>query len=140
MRMVIQAMRLVGRQKLRRGGGWLALAGLALQLVLSFGHVHAEDIFGPLGRPMVQGQGPTILSADRRQDPAGSQNPAGDAAAEGACAVCAAMALAGSLVLPDPVKLPLPSGAAEQAAPPGDRLMLRPAPFRLFQSRAPPTV
>lgn len=140
MRTVIQAMRSGGRQRLRRGGGWLALASLALQLVLSFGHVHASDIFGPLGRLIVQGHARTILTADHRQGPSGSQDPADDDAVEGACAICASMALAASLVLPDPVRLPLPSGAAEQAELPGDRLVLRPVLFRLFQSRAPPAV
>ncbi len=121
---------------MRRRGGWLALAALALQLVLSFGHIHAAELIGSLGIATATAS----LHADRHDEPAGSQDPADDAAVEGACAICASMALAGTLVMPDAVKLPLPSGVAEGTVRASDQRLLSGGLFRLFQPRAPPAV
>jgi hypothetical protein len=127
------------RQGLRRRGGWLALAALALQLVLSFGHIHASEVTTLLGPMPGHGNASAVVFADRQHGAPGSQDPADDVA-EGACAICASMALAGNLLLPEPVKLPLPSGAPVEAAWSGERHVASAQPFRLFQSRAPPTV
>lgn len=131
---------MIGRTAMRRRGGWLALAALALQLVLSFGHIHASEILGSLGPMAGQGTASAVIVADRQHDPSGSQDPADDAAAEGACAICASMALAGTLLLPEPVKLPLPSAVPLKATWSGERRIASTAPFRHFQSRAPPAV
>lgn len=128
------------RQGLRRRGGWLALAALALQLVLSFGHIHASEVMTLLGLTPGHGGASAIVFADRQHGAPGSQDPADDAAAEGACAICASMVLAGNLLLPEPVKLPLRSGAPVEAAWSGERHVASAQPFRHFQSRAPPTV
>jgi hypothetical protein len=122
---------MLGRRSLRQQGGWLALAAFALQFVLSFGHIHAKEIF-------TGGQGSLTISVDRHPGP--SQEPFDDVAAEGACAICAAMALAGTSLLPDPVEVPLPSVVAAASEGLADRHVARVSPFRLFQSRAPPSV
>ena len=128
------------RQALRRRGGWLALVALALQLVLSFGHIHATEVMALLGPMGGEGHASAVIVADPQHDPSSSQDPADDAAAESACAICASMALAGNLLLPDPVKLPVPSAAPVGAVWTGERRVASTAPFRLFQSRAPPAV
>jgi hypothetical protein len=79
----------------RRLCGRLALFALALQIGLSFGHVHADDV----GRQTV------ALSAANSQ---ADRSPAGDehrGRTDDTCAICATIALAGSLLLPEPPAL-----------------------------------
>lgn len=116
----------------RKLGGRLALFALAVQLTLSFGHIHPEDIFGPRA-----GTAPVVAAADGQSQPLtpdrhSSQN-------DDYCAICASMYLLGSSAVPAaPQLLPLPvvwqpvvhfSLAARAVVAP------RRAPF---QSRAPP--
>jgi hypothetical protein len=84
----------------RRFGGTLALFALALQLVLSFGHIHVRDFAGIPGPAVAQAQ---VTAA---------HGPAGDAADQANdiyCAVCATVALSGTLVLPSLPALALPA-------------------------------
>ena len=69
----------------------MALFALALQLVLSFGHVHARDFAGIPGSPVAQAQ---------VTGPHGPDGNAADQANDIYCAVCATVALSGTLVLP----------------------------------------
>lgn len=96
----------------RRSCGWLALLALAIQLGLSFGHVHADDdtqrtavplVVALLGGNAPTDAGPVPTPADH--EPHGH---AGDA-----CPICAIIALAGSLLLPEPPGLFLPVGAVD---------------------------
>ena len=99
----------------RRCGGWLALFALAIQIGLSFGHVHADDDAHRAVVPFVvalfagnsPGAGPVPTPADH--EPHGL---AGDA-----CAICAVIALAGSLLLPEPPALALPVGVLGAVSP-----------------------
>ena len=79
-----------------RIGSWAALFALAIQLVLSFGHIHLEGIQGP--------------SAAVLQSQAQPNAPADDDGDRGFgphhfCAICAAVSLTASSVLPA-VELP----------------------------------
>jgi hypothetical protein len=89
-------MRWVRRRQ--RFGSYLALAGLALQLVLSFGHIHLDGI---------SGDRPTLVVGTNASLPLQSpaQHPANDA--DDYCPICATIHLAGTLFLPEPPQLPL---------------------------------
>ena len=115
----------------KRHGAWLALAAMALQLVLSFGHIHLED-FGGRGSDLTSVIASKTLSA--HQDPAG--HPANDA--DDYCPICAVIHLAASSFLPDAPVLPVPfafSSAEHFTHFTFVSLALRRA---AFQSRAPP--
>lgn len=84
----------------RSWGGWLALAAMALQLVLSFGHVHLDGLHGGLANT-------AIAQAKTSASPSSpAQHPAGDA--DDFCPICAAIHLASTSFLPDPPQLPVP--------------------------------
>jgi hypothetical protein len=95
----------------RRHGAWLALAAMVLQLVLSFGHIHLENL--PTGAG--------VVSVAASKAPSSQQDPAGHPAneADDYCAICAAIHLASSSFLPAAPVLPVPfaSRRAEQFAP-----------------------
>lgn len=120
----------------RTFGGRLALLALALQLYLSFGHIHPEDIYGPANVPLSSAAQialpATSASSSLTADHTASQP-------DDICAICATMYLLGSSSTPE----------APQVSPVA--LMWRPArhlvrvadvfsaPRRApFQSRAPP--
>jgi hypothetical protein len=104
---------------------------LALQLVLSFGHVHARDFAGIPGSPVAQAQ-VTV--------PHGPDGDAADQANDIYCAICATVALSGTLVLPAlPALLP-PASSTDVSH--WYRLAHRRDRFEhaLFSARAPPLV
>jgi hypothetical protein len=117
----------------RTSGGRLALFALAVQLVLSFGHIHREDIFGPAAAPA----GAVVVAS--AADPS-APTPADPAPghADDYCAICASLYLLGTSFVPDVPQLPLPhvSYAIEHV----DRtVVVLVVPQRApFQSRAPP--
>ena len=117
-----------------RFGSWLALAALALQLVLSFGHVHLDGI----GRASTLGAiaGPAAAATPGSHSlPAQHPSDSGDEY----CPICATLYLAANSFLPQAPQLPVPfvcrtiehvdHAAVAFVAP------RRRAPF---QSRAPP--
>jgi hypothetical protein len=115
----------------RRFGGWLALFALAVQLVLSFGHVHLEGIRGDADARI-------SLITERPESPASpSQHPGNDA---DYCAICATIHLASTSFLPDAPQLPLPF--VSQTIEHSDYVaFVFVAPQRTaFQSRAPPII
>jgi hypothetical protein len=109
----------------------LALAALALQLVLSFGHIHLGQFAnGSAIASTVASKTPTS-----QQDPA--QHPANEA--DNFCAICATINLASSLFLPDApsLQVPLASRTIEHF---GHFNFIFVSPQRAaFQSRAPPS-
>jgi hypothetical protein len=113
----------------RRFGGTLALFALALQLVLSFGHIHVRDFAGIPGPVVAQAQVTAV------------HGPGGDAADQANdiyCAVCATVALSGTLVLPSLPALASPSNSTDVShwyrhADRRDRF-----DHALFSARAPP--
>ncbi len=108
---------------------WLALGALALQLVVSFGHVHLDGVHRPYDGMAVTGS-----SAQAQPLPA---QPSGDAG-DDYCAICASIYLAASSFVPQAPELPALFTTrliehSDLAA------MVFVAPRRTpFQSRAPP--
>jgi len=99
----------------------LALLAIALQLVLSFGHIH------PL--PTAQ----ATISAPAQNG--GSDLPvAGDD-----CAICANIAAFAVLDLPKQAAFRVPSTRAEIIAPMAAAMDFHPVTVRHFSSRAPPS-
>jgi hypothetical protein len=116
-------------------GGVLALAALTFQLVLSFDHIHAEDIYGaaPLGASSAS---PTMrVVTGTTAGPAYQPSRHGD----DYCPICAATSLLNNSVAPAAPQLPLPqiSHAVEHV----DRVaaVVIPARRAPFQSRARPS-
>jgi hypothetical protein len=83
------------RQKMRCGAG-LALFALALHMVVSFGHVHA-DLLTTQSAVAAVADAADIRASDL---PAPPSAPYHGSAAHDFCAVCASIAAFGSLVLP----------------------------------------
>jgi hypothetical protein len=112
----------------------LALFALALQMVISFGHMHRDD----LGLPPLAGTESTSIASAAAP---GAQPPAGQhhqPASDDYCAICASMALLATsmpalppvLVTPEPVSRLWTPLASLQSPPPQIALS--------FQARAPP--
>lgn len=114
-----------GTRASRRLTGWLALFALALQLAVSFAHVHGEDFAGLLASGVTQA------------------TPAGDAPGGHpdpdhlTCDICATVHLAGSLALPiaPALTLPVPTIAPGTIAAPITRAVTLAS---AFHARAPP--
>ncbi len=127
------------RVSLKQWGGWIALFALYVQLALSFGHMHADDVYGQLGHGVEQGQGHDSLAAQHRGSPETPvQQDTSDTADE--CGICAAVHLTATAVLPEPARVvpAIQSGTAGtvRAAP----FTLAAAPYLLSRPRAPPSV
>jgi hypothetical protein len=103
---------------------------MALQLALSFGHLHLDRIAPASTAPTVAG----ATSSGHPSSPA--QLPANDA--DDYCAICATIHLASTSFLPDTPPLPVPFAA--QVVQHFDRVaFIVTTPRRTaFQSRAPP--
>jgi hypothetical protein len=115
----------------RKFGGRLALFGLALQLVLSFGHIHPEDIYG-------NARAFAAYAASVASAASGDSLPLPAKHADDYCAICATTHLLGSSVVSEAPQLPLPIAfAAIEHADCAACVLVTPrrAPF---QSRAPP--
>jgi hypothetical protein len=116
----------------RRIGAWAALFALAVQITLSFGHIHLGKIASS-GLPALTAQ---WQAADRSAPPSsGHHSDANDF-----CAICATIAMVASSVLPEP-SAPVPPVAVRHA---WDRefaaaMRSRQAHFS-FQARAPPFI
>ena len=119
------------RARLKRWGGWAAAFALSLQLVLSAGHMHQEDLrAGPrLDGPSLSAAVAGTSGADPQFDPE-----------HDGCAICVTMYMVATAV-PPPLLQAAPPGLTHAGfALPVPQLLPKAAPFRLFQSRAPPFV
>lgn len=117
-----------------RSAAQLALFALALQMIVSFGHMHRDD----LGLPPLAGTNQASIASTTTP---GSQAPAGQQhqpASDDYCPICASIALLASwtpvlppiLVTPDPIRRVWAPLASLQSPP---------TQFSLsFQARAPP--
>ena len=114
----------------RRIGAGAALFAFALQLVLSFGHVH-------LGKLTFSSTAVSAQVAGRD----GSVPQPKHTGADDFCAICATIALVASSVVPTSAALPLPVVTETSASRPEFRSLLASFDARfLFQARAPPSI
>jgi hypothetical protein len=113
-----------------RFGAWLALAALALQLAVSFGHVHVD---GAPHAAIVDAASGAPGSA-----PLSDKQPGNHA--DDYCAICAVIHLAASAFVPSAPRVEAPF--ASQPIEHADRFAIAfVSPQRApFQSRAPPSV
>lgn len=122
----------------RRPFAWVALFTLALQFYLSFGHIHPDDIYGPVGGLLTVAETVALPSAESvRSIPADQLQDDNDAL----CPICATMYfLSTSFTAEVPQVLPLPFVArpVEHTAAVAAFFI---APRRAaFHSRAPPVI
>jgi hypothetical protein len=120
-----------GRTNLRRAPHSLALLAMLLQLVLSFGHFHAQN-FAAL---QSEHQPLTLANAQNAAGGAG-QGLAGDID----CPICSSIQLLGSTALPDGVPLRAPIIRHSAIVFSVEPLRLTPPPHLLFDTRGPPVV
>jgi hypothetical protein len=114
----------------RRCGSWLALAAMALQLVLSFGHIHLKKLASDS----------VIPSATTSKAPSSQQNPTQHPAneADDFCAICATIHLTSSSFLPDAPLLPVPHACRTIEHFSHFTFVFISPQRAAFQSRAPP--
>jgi hypothetical protein len=112
-------------------GAWLALAALLVQFVVSFAHIHRDDLIpvAPESTPNASRLNPAL--PDNSRSPAPTRD-------HDFCTICASMALVGSVVLP------LPPTVVIATAPGRIDLIEQPVILastdhhRHFQARGPP--
>ena len=135
----------------RRRGAWAGLAALALQIVLSLGHIHVGNahIEGGLralevaignAQPVAAAQSPQKVASEKA--PAQNPNPGsapGSGDSDDYCAICASIFLASTSFAAQPPQLPVPLGFERIALTFAvERSVSTPRPV-FFRSRAPPT-
>lgn len=113
-------------------GTWLALIALAINLGLSFGHIHAID-------GNVSGRGiAAMASSVSAPDDGQKQGHPNDSRADYLCPICMAAAAMAAALAPAPPALPVEF--AEAAIDPATEhtVAIPHAPRAAFQSRGPP--
>jgi hypothetical protein len=113
-------------------GSRLALFALAIQLVLSFGHIHA----GKIAPASAKG----AISLAQAPDRDGGPGPKPHSGADDFCAICATISLLASSALPTISSLLPPVAAEHRWLTEFTTTRISFDPFVLFQARAPPTV
>ena len=113
----------------RRFAGTLALLALALQITLSFGHIHLRDFAGVPGVAVAQAQ-PTPASSTGDRGTGHSTNDY--------CLICATANLAGTLVLPSQIALALPVASTDTSYMHFRAAFCSRIDHALFRARAPP--
>lgn len=116
----------------RRHGAYLALLALALQIVLSFGHVDLGGIVGSTHLTLAGKQNTAVAQAPQ---PGPAQTSGDD---DGYCPICASIFLVSNSFVSEPPKLPVPDGFERTIlAISVDRGISTPRSI-VFRSRAPP--
>jgi hypothetical protein len=114
-----------------RVGRWVALFALALQLTLSFGHVHLDNT-APSPASVASVLPSQAASGDAPSDP--DRHSAG----HDFCAICATISLASTLLLPEPSGLMLPTAGPHRWLQDLEIARPLPEPHLSFQARGPP--
>jgi len=107
-------------------GSRLALFALAVQLVLSFAHVHVADV----GR--AQAVSATVSGSGD------APTPKSDGPVDPGCAICGLIQLAATATPSAAPALPLILASAHARLATADQFLLAASPRLLFQARAPP--
>jgi hypothetical protein len=119
----------------RRWGAWAGLFALVLQLVLSFGHMHPDD----LGLPPPAAAGHAQAIANTASAPIGQPQQDHQPQPDDYCAICASMALVATAIASLPPALIVPSAFRYiwplHLVARGIRATLIPS----FQARGPPS-
>ncbi|SRR5579871_340306 len=118
----------------RRFGGWCALAAIALQIVLSFGHAHRIDGFRPGGLFQAATAIHTQMSVEGA-DPA--PKPAGLAFEY--CAICIVIKMGAAAVPPEAPSSGVPIIAGGVRLAPRAETTAWTLTHLLFRARAPPS-
>jgi len=114
-----------------RRGAWFALMSLALQIVVSFGHV---DLDGAVGPDHLALSGPHRAVLAKASQP-GPSPVTGD---DGYCPICASIFLVSTSFVSEPPQLPVPDGFERIRHAVGIVCAVT-IPLRVaFRSRAPP--
>ena len=116
-----------------RAGSEYALLALAIQFVLSFGHVHRTEILWGSGssHPSVG-----AASASGSDASAAAAQPIG--LASDYCAICAVIVLASSIRPAAAPRPPMPAGSIVVRFWAPVEFFSETSPHRIFQARAPP--
>jgi hypothetical protein len=120
----------------RRPAAWVALFAVALQFCLSFGHIHPDDIYGPVGESLTVAEAVVLPSAESIRSIAADQPWYDD---DALCPICETMYFLNTAFTPAvPQGLPLPfvTRPVEHTATIG-AFFIAPR-HAIFQSRAPP--
>jgi hypothetical protein len=125
-------MRLFRRRTEFRG---LALLALALQLVLSFGHVHVGAAYGARVPSATAALACRTITQPNPGEECPPQKPA-----ETGCAVCWTTAHAGSVVLPEPPAVPPPAPIAGGLSVERDQAAVDDVETASFEARGPPSL
>ncbi len=117
-----------------RSGARLALFALAVQMIVSFGHMHRDD----LGLPPLAAPDQTQITSNTAPSPAGPADQDHHPASDDYCPICASMALVATAMpsLPPVLIVPVPIRRVWAAQLPAHSLSTQVAPS--FQARAPP--
>ena len=121
----------IANKRFERLPHWLALMAVFVQLVASFGHMHAEDY-----NFLLRGHSPTTVASADGSSGGSQQSLAPDAD----CAVCASAQILGSGALPDPQLLSAPHAQRVSSQGVLVELFLIPPRHILFTTRGPPSV
>jgi len=113
-------------------GSRLALFALAVQLVLSFGHVHVGKIAAASSQ--------AAIALAQQPEPDGGSSPAPHTGAHDFCAICATVSLLASSMLPSGSTVLPPTAGEHRWLSDFGNTRIAFDPFILFQARAPPTV
>jgi hypothetical protein len=113
-----------------RLGARLALFALAVQIGLSFAHVHLGELAAPSAAASIVADGAS--SSAPKQKPIGNPDPG--------CAICALIQLASTSAPAAAPALPLPVALLPVRLDVVSDLAFAASPHSLFQARAPPSV
>jgi hypothetical protein len=117
-----------------RVGSYLALFALAFQLVVSFGHVHLDEI-----APVSAGATALASTQASQDDPNAPSSPPGrEDVADDCCPICTLIHLAGAIVPAETAPLRLPNMFGHLRLAAAVEFGLAASQSTLFQARAPP--
>jgi hypothetical protein len=110
---------------------WVALGALLVQIVVSFAHIHRDDLVPVVSESVPNASRFNPALPDDSRSPAPTRD-------HDFCAICASMALVGSVVLPQPpavalATVPCRVGLLERAI-----ILASTDQHRHFQARGPP--